>query len=265
MNNITYVGRHPLMLTVSRHAHSSWEFIYCTYGAGQLIFDNRTLGYTAGQVVVIPPMTPHSNESTDGFKNIHINMSAPTLTFREPLVIQDDNNHFLLDAFNAAFYHYHTERTERTALLSCYGNLICCYLMAYQTGPRRSPVVEQIEHHIISNFADCDYRVGDYLRTLPFSSDHLRKLFQKEMGVTPLQYLNDMRLQVAAEVLVNDSGTDSVADVALMCGFREPLYFSKMFKKKYGVAPSAYATSRQIDSADVALDSDSVKIPVEDA
>ena len=34
MNDITYVGRHSLVHTVSRHAHESWEFVYCTYGSG---------------------------------------------------------------------------------------------------------------------------------------------------------------------------------------------------------------------------------------
>ena len=31
MNDITYVGKHTVIYTVSRHAHESWEFVYCTY------------------------------------------------------------------------------------------------------------------------------------------------------------------------------------------------------------------------------------------
>ena len=52
----------------------------------------------------------------------------------------------------------------------------------------------------------------------------------------------------------------SVTDVARMCGFREPLYFSRMFKKKYGVAPSFYVQSRQgTDNAPI-LNSDLMKV-----
>ena len=264
MNDITYVGRHPLLHSVTRHAHESWEFIYCTYGAGTLVFDDMTLPYEKGEVVVIPPMVPHANASEKGFKNIHINMTSPTLTFKKPAVILDDSNHFMLDAFTAVFYHFYSDRKEKPALLSAYGDLICCYLVAYQTVQQRSSVVERIERSIISNYADCDYELDTYLRSLPFSYDYLRKLFQKELGVTPHKYLIDKRLQIAAEVLVNNENNSStVADIAMMCGFHDPLYFSKMFKKKYGVAPSYYFKAKH--AADGAPpDGESVKVKLED-
>lgn len=265
MNDITYVGRHSLVHTVSRHAHESWEYVYCTYGSGTFAFDDGRLPYKKGDVVVIPPMVPHSNTSEMGFKNIHINMTSPILTLKEPTVIVDDSNHFLLDAFTAAFYHFYSNRKERTALLSSYGNLISCYLSAYQTVHPRSGVVEEIEHNIISNYSDCDYELDTYLRSLPFSYDYLRKLFQKELGVTPHKYLNDKRLQIAAEALINtDSNGNTIADIGLMCGFRDPLYFSKMFKKKYGVAPSYYLRSRRSAEEPARLNADSVKVMLED-
>ena len=86
MNDITYVGKHTVIYTVSRHAHESWEFVYCTFGSGTFLFDDRSLDYRDGDVVVIPPMTPHSNASADGFQNIHINMVSPALSFSSPLV-----------------------------------------------------------------------------------------------------------------------------------------------------------------------------------
>ena len=89
MNDITYVGKHTVIYTVSRHAHESWEFIYCTSGSGAFRFDDRILEYREGDVVVIPPMVPHSNASADGFQNIHINMVSPALSFTAPLVISD--------------------------------------------------------------------------------------------------------------------------------------------------------------------------------
>jgi len=246
MNDITYVGKHTVIYTVSRHAHESWEFVYCTFGSGVFLFDDRSLDYREGDVVVIPPMTPHSNASADGFQNIHINMVEPTLSFPSPRVISDDSNHFLLEAFNAAFFHFYSDRKETSPLLSVYGDLICCYLVAYQTGSTLTPVVAQIENNIISNYADSNYELDAYLRSLPFSYDYLRKLFQKELGVTPHRYLVDKRLKMAAELLVSDAnaGARTIADIAPLCGFRDPLYFSRMFKKKYGTAPRYFLESR---------------------
>ena len=266
MNDITYVGRHSLMRTVSRHAHESWEFVYCTYGSGTFSFDHTSLSYRQGDVVVIPPMTPHSNASEEGFRNIHLNMLSPTLSLKEPAVIADDSNHFLLDAFNAAFFHFYSDRKERNALLDAYGNLISCYLSAYQTVQPRSGIVDEIENSIISNIANCDYALDDYLRTLPFSYDYLRKLFQKELGMTPHRYLMDKRLQHAASALLSaEHGGNAVAEIALMCGFRDPLYFSKAFKKRYGVAPSYYTVSRLNGAETLNMGPDSVKIMLGDA
>ena len=258
MNDITFVGRHTTVFTVSCHAHESWEYVYCTVGGGVFHFGDRSLSYKKGDVVIIPPGLAHSNDSQQGFNNIHINMESPILTLKEPTIIVDDSNQFLLNAFNAAFYHFYSDRKERTSLLSAYGNLISYSLIAYQTGTPRSSVVEEIEHHIINHYSDCDYKLDDYLESLPFSCDYLRKLFQKEFGVTPHQYLNNKRLQIAAETLVNCS--DTVADIAVMCGFRDPLYFSRMFKKKYGMSPSHYTRQNRADVPPTAEDG----LPAED-
>ena len=265
MNEITYAGRHEMMMTVKRHAHESWEFVYCTEGVGAFSFDHSTLNYRKGDVVIIPPYLPHENVSASGFENIHLNISMPTLMEMEPSIIQDNANHFLLDAFRAALFHYQSSRPEKAIFLSAYGNLICCYLAAYHQKYHRSPVVEDIERDILEHFDDSGYELDEYLRSLPFNYDYLRKLFQKEMLVTPHQYLNNKRLQVAAEALVGAEMTGiSVTDVARMCGFREPLYFSRMFKKKYGVAPSFYVQSRQRSNNAPILNSDLVKVPPKD-
>lgn len=262
MNNILYVGKHPLTLTVSRHAHSTWELVYCTEGSGAFHFDDLELTYKKGDIVVVPPYVPHSNSSSDGFTNIYINLSDTALPFKAPLIVQDDGNQFLLQAFQAAYYHFNGDSDQRRMLLSPYGDLLCCYLLCYHKTQPLSKVVEEIEHNIIQNYPDCNYELDRYLQSFPFSYDYLRKLFKKELGVTPHKYLTDKRLQTAANMLSYGT-TDrcSIAEISQQCGFREPLYFSRMFKKKYGVAPSYYLESQR--ERGEAPDEDSVKIPLD--
>lgn len=265
MNDITYAGMHSLMMTVSRHAHESWECILCTYGSGVMLFDQESMPYKQGDVVIIPPMVAHANTSETGFRNIHINMTSPSLTLKKPALITDDSNHFLLDAFTAVHYHFHSDRKEKTSLLSAYGNLICCYLTAYQTARPLTRVVEEIESDIISHCADCDYRLDEFLRAQPFSYDYLRKLFQKELGVTPHKYLTNRRLQSAADMLINaEINGSAVMDIARQCGFRDSLYFSKMFKKEFGVSPSYYAQHKRQEEEKNRLDPASVKVSPRD-
>lgn len=262
MNNIIYVGKHLLTLTVGRHAHSSWELVYCTSGSGTFHFDDGDLTYKKGDVVVVPPFVPHANSSGNGFTNIHMNVTDTALPFKSPTIVTDDSNQFLLQAFQAAYYHFNGDPRRKRMLMNPYGDLICCYLLCYQKSQPLSPVVEEIENNIIQNYPDCNYELDKYLQSLPFSYDYLRKLFKKELGVTPHKYLTDKRLQTAADTLAYgfaDGG--NIAEISQQCGFREPLYFSRMFKKKYGVAPSYYleSQSRSIQETD----EDNVKIKLD--
>ncbi len=244
MSRITYVGRHPLTFTVSRHAHLNWELIYCTNGSGNLILDDkRILHYKERDIVIIPPMFPHANLSEDGFTNIHINLEAATLTNREPAVISDNKNSFLLDAFNAAFFFYSGDSNAKDALLTAYGNLIITYLSHLTHSTKKNDIVREIEYHMIQNYPDCNYDLGAYLNTLPFSYDYIIKLFKKEVGVTPHKYLTNLRLRAAADTLAS-SQKNSISDTARLCGFKEPLYFSRLFKKEYGVSPSFYVSKK---------------------
>lgn len=239
MNNILYVGKHALTWTVSRHIHKSWELIFCTGGSGEMIFDDRTLAYGVNDVAIVPPMIPHSNASREGFTNIHMNLTDPALTYAEPLIIRADSNGFLRDAFTAAFYYWSEASAEYT-LLPLYGQLIVAYLTQYRPIRRHSETVQQIEDNILQHYPDCTYDLNAYLGSLPFNTEYLKKMFKKETGLTPLQYLTDRRLENAASTLSTFWGKGNISETARMCGFSDPLYFSRLFKKKYGVSPRNY-------------------------
>ena len=256
MNRIIYVGKHALTMSVSRHIHTTWELIFCTSGSGRLIFDDRALDYKADTVAIIPPFLPHTNRSEEGFTNIHINMEDAPFSHMEPSVIRADSNGFLLNAFAAAFYYYSKASVGYT-VLPAYGQLIASTLTLYQPENQRSEIVALIENSILENYPDASYDPNTVLASLPFSSEYLKKLFKKETGMTPHQYLTDKRLENAASNLSMCYGKVNVSEVARQSGFSEPLYFSRLFKRKYNVAPRDFP--KQHASAAPA-DSDSMKI-----
>lgn len=259
MNEIIYAGKHLITFSVTRHAHSSWEFIYCTGGSGRLSHDGGVIPYQAGDLVLVPPFVYHQNESEAGFTNIHLNMRDPALNLRHPTLIHDDGNHFILDAFTAAFYYFGSNPGKQTLVLSSYANLIVNLILNSLNTPMRNPIVEEIANTIILSYPDENFELDQYLRTLPFNYDYLRKLFKSEAGVTPHQFLADTRLQAAAERLSFPEGRQvNISEIAHLCGFREPLYFSKIFRKKFGLSPSQYQL-RQQESARVP-DGESLKI-----
>ena len=76
---------------------------------------------------------------------------------------------------------------------------------------------------------------------MPFNYDYLRKQFQEKIGLTPLKYLTALRMKRAKSMLTAGGGREhSIAEVAESCGFKDALYFSRVFKKYYGCSPSDF-------------------------
>lgn len=82
-----------------------------------------------------------------------------------------------------------------------------------------------------------------------FGYTHLKftRLFTKEMGMTPIEYINTVRLEKAKRLL--SESNLNINAVAIECGFDNQFYFHNRFKKKYGVSPSEYRKSSNIHSA----------------
>lgn len=242
MNDIVYTGKHLRTYTVSAHAHDSWELIYCTGGCGELNFaDGFILKYGIGDVVIIPPGLIHSNMSETGFTNIHLNIADAALTLKSPDIVSDDADRHILHAFTDAFYYYYSQFEKKQIILSALGGLIVNYMIAYRENTSMSKIVETIKSSIVQNFQDCDYALDEYLHSLPFSYDYLRKLFKSEVGITPHAFLADMRMKTAEKLLCSIDGSgNNISKIAQMCGYDEPLYFSRVFKKQYGCSPANY-------------------------
>lgn len=245
MNDIVYVGKHLRTYTVPEHAHDNWEFIYCTSGVGELAFDDYTsMHYSAGDIVIVPPHVIHTNNSVKGFTNIHVRIADATLPFKIATIISDDSDKHVLGAFEDIFFFFNSQLDKRQLLLSALSNLIVNYVIALQNDKPLSKIVEEIKSDIVRNFPDCHYQLDEYLKTLPFSYDYLRKLFKNEMGLTPHAYLTHIRMQTAEKLLSSLDHEYNVTKVASMCGFDEPLYFSRVFKKHFGCSPIHYVKHR---------------------
>lgn len=75
-----------------------------------------------------------------------------------------------------------------------------------------------------------------------YSKSRFSHIFSEVTQTTPIKYQNGIRLKLSCEMLLS---TDySITDIASSCGFADPLYFSRIFKKKYNVTPSEYRASR---------------------
>lgn len=68
------------------------------------------------------------------------------------------------------------------------------------------------------------------------SEDYLTRVFKKELGMSPWEYLNRYRIHVASDLLA--STNLPLSEVALQTGFQDQAYFCRVFKKYRGCTPS---------------------------
>ncbi len=83
-------------------------------------------------------------------------------------------------------------------------------------------------------------QLADYAH---LSERECQRKFLSYIGTTPMQYLNQIRLAYAADLL--REGRASITEVCYQCGFQSPSYFSKKFRQRYGTTPRQYQNDRK--------------------
>jgi two component transcriptional regulator, araC family len=99
-------------------------------------------------------------------------------------------------------------------------------------------VLEEAKAYIEENFSDMDLSLERLCKHLHVSVARFSSNFKKEVGISYVNFLTNIRLQKAVELLkTTDEKTYIIAEKV---GYGDQNYFSYVFKKKYGVSPSKY-------------------------
>lgn len=79
---------------------------------------------------------------------------------------------------------------------------------------------------------------ADVARAVGYSEPHLRHIFHIEGNSSIMEYINNVRISQAADMLKNSDCR--ITDIAYSCGFEDSNYFSTVFRKKYGIPPKTF-------------------------
>ena len=242
MNEIIHAVREEINVSdPALHRHDGWEFCLCLEGDGRILFGDMSLPVTTGSIVITPPDTPHAPAGEGEFLTLHIQQTA--YAFQQPYLAQDDENQSIRRTMEDALWHFSRTGESRAALLIAYGQLLVQHVSVRRPAAPQSQLVEEIARSIRQNLANPLYALDETLRSAPYCYDYLCRLFRQELHTTPHKYLTELRLQSAADALLISPGS-SMSEIARMCGYSDPLYFSRMFKKRFGVSPREYVKSR---------------------
>lgn len=105
----------------------------------------------------------------------------------------------------------------------------------------QSPDEKFIESVIVEmerNFDNPDFRLEDLAEPLNMSYSNIYRKFQALTDKTLVDFMRAFRLKKAIPLLVKHNFT--ISEIAFQIGFNDPKYFSKCFKKEYGVTPKQY-------------------------
>ncbi len=88
-----------------------------------------------------------------------------------------------------------------------------------------------------------ELNIGEEAETLGYSRSYLHSRFRREVGMSPSDYAQRLRIKRCCQRLV--VGGESVTDIAMEFGFGSSQYFSRVFRKYLGTTPSEYRTQMQ--------------------
>ncbi len=83
-----------------------------------------------------------------------------------------------------------------------------------------------------------DWTLDRIIQTCGRSQEHVCRTFRKHLGKSPSEFLNEHRLQQAAQLL--QFTNLPVTDIAFQVGYQNLSYFHRMFRKQFAIAPSEY-------------------------
>lgn len=242
------------------HFHNLLEIGYCHYGDGDLSVEEETYRFGADMISCIPANVLHITKSdTDVrafWEYIYIypeeilkNCGKSAQEARDILetvnqrafFIKAEENPMLTTLIGTIFEEmrqkgiYYQERIRGMvyALL---------FEIARMNGKSENPfsgktnslrlenAFAYVEEHYSSNF-----KIADLASECHMSETHFRRIFQEKMNMTPIEYVNFVRVKKACELI--DKTDISMEDVAEQVGFVTPSTFNRNFRRIIGTSP----------------------------
>lgn len=139
-----------------------------------------------------------------------------------------DDTYTRFDAFSAV------EEMRETAILRLRQIV---HMVKYRLEQQHQSYFEKAKAYLDDHFQD-NVTLETVARHVGLSTYYFSKLFKERAGVTFIDYLTQLRVEKAKHLLLTSD--KSLKEICFEVGYRDPNYFSRVFKKTTGVTPSAF-------------------------
>ncbi len=228
------------------------NLIYVAQGRPKWIIEGEEVPLRPRDLLIVPPGVKHHAVSMTHrvlLASIHVEVTLPAgqdvLAMLAPPRVQRLETDSRLERYWRGVLEEWPGRERREAhlRLRSWARLIVIELLADNAA--RGLLAYQPVDPLITRILDELQRRIDEAPSLDnlasrsgYSPQHLNRLFNKVLGMTPLQYLAKLRMERAAALIAE--GKLTIRGVAERLGFDDPYYFSRAFKQHFGQSPAQY-------------------------
>ncbi|WP_400073844.1 AraC family transcriptional regulator [Zobellia russellii] len=257
---ITDIGFYP---NAQHHYRSrkkgikEYIFIYCIEGKGNLKVDGQLIHVLPNTYHIIHRNTPHeyNSDKNDPWSIywMHFGGNLTDNLYKRYMEHRSNNGSIAferskINLFNEIFHMYKTEYTvpklEYSNILGL--NFISSFVYTSKgiatESTSHTNMINSVIDFLMSNL-DKTFKSSEIAKQFNCSPSYLFNLFKKRTGYSLIHFFNLKKIQKACEYL---KYTDlSIKEISYKVGIQDPLYFSRTFKKNFGVSPKEYRKTQQ--------------------
>lgn len=218
---------------------SCWRLHYYYEGTGHHLVDESRISFCPGVILIQPPNLKYRVLFGQLYKCIVVEVKECEFDIHFPIRFEDtpQRDFFqVLRHLQHQYFHLPYQQISDALL-----GVLKSYLNYFKNQIASNSYPEMFEQILIENISNPHFYLPEAIEKIPISPNHFRFLFKQKTGRTPLQYLEDLRMNHAASLLANCN--TPINEVALLSGYSDPYYFSRVFKKRFGKSPAHYRMS----------------------
>lgn len=241
--------------------------IYCTAGKGWYELHGRRYQMGANQFVILPQNVPYAfgADDTDPWSIYWIHYAgrlSDQFSLSTPLPVSilpsrssrlQDRLELFEEVYSNFSMGYIKEYMIQTSM--CLYPLLSSFLYVEQFRHYKMAHVQEqtFSMQVISYMQEnvgANLSLAQLAKNFSYSPSHFSALFQKETGVSPINYYIQLRIQRACQYI--ELTNLKLFEIAEKVGFEEPAYFTRIFTKIMGISPSEYRlreVSKELDQS----------------
>ncbi len=238
------VGTEPSFITYRPCGRVDWHILYQLEGGLSAEYEGEALTITEGDILIYPPHVPHFYVYPEGSRTFWMHLSG---TAAESILtslglsagkICGTLDSSVVEGFRRLIGLGGTDAASLTLQNGVLLTLLS-FLARNSVGERAScgeelaPAVRLMREEYFRHIS-----VAECAAACHMSESGFIHRFTDTLGVSPHKFLTDIRMEKACDLLMHTELT--VSRISALCGFSDPLYFSRSFRAHLGISPSKW-------------------------